>query len=92
VNSELKDSLCNQVSLQLENQLSNKDSLLKVAQDQIRENEIAIKESLEVFDSVVKENRTLAKGLKHQKRKGRLVSRIATVLTGALATIVLLNP
>ena len=81
--SNEKDSLYEQASLNLEEQIKNKDSTIAVKDQQYQEIKEAFKKSTEEWKNAINENKSLNKNVKRQKFKSKILSTVLLIFAGA---------
>ena len=81
--SNEKDSLYEQTSLNLEEQIKNRDSTIAGKDQQYQEIKEAFKKSTEGWKDTLKENRKLRKQAKRQKFKSKILSAALLIFAGA---------
>ncbi len=88
-NSNQKDSLQDNVSVNLEEQLQLKDSTISLQNLKYQELKTSFQKSLTDLSSLENENKFLKKKFKRQKIKSRLASAAILVISGAAAGLLL---
>jgi hypothetical protein len=83
--SVIKDSLYDDTVINLEQQVSNKDSTISVKERQYTELKAAFNMSIEGQKQLTTENKLLTKDIKKQKRKSKIISAALLILSGAAA-------
>jgi hypothetical protein len=81
--SNEKDSLYEQASLNLEEQIKNKDSTIAVKDQQYQEIKEAFTKSNEGWTTTLNENKKLSKQAKSQKFKSKILSAALLIFAGA---------
>ena len=84
-----KDSLCERVSLNLEDQLRNKDSTIALKDKQYIDIKSAFTKSIETSDRLSADNKQLTRQVKRQKFKSKVLSAAMFVLAGAAANYII---
>lgn len=80
-----KDSLYEKVTSNLEEQLSNRESLLHLQNQQYQEIRSAFDQSIENQTALANESKLLTRQVKRQKLKSKVLSAVFLVLSGAAA-------
>lgn len=83
--SSAKDSLYEKITINLEDQLRNKDSTIEIKEKQYSEVKSAFTKTIESANDLSTQNDLLAKQVKKQKFKSKILSAALFVLTGAAA-------
>jgi hypothetical protein len=87
--SSEKDSLYEKVTINLEDQLRNKDSTIEIKEKQYSEVKLAFTKSIESVNGLSAQNNLLAKQVKRQKFKSKVFSAALFLLTGAAANYII---
>lgn len=87
--SSEKDSLYEKVTLNLEDQVRNKDSTLAIKDKQYMEVKMAFDKSLQSSNEVLALNKQLNKHVKRQKFKSKILTAALFILTGAAANCII---
>jgi hypothetical protein len=87
--SVLKDSLYDDTVINLEQQVSNKDSTISVKERQYTELKAAFTRSIEGQEQLMAVNKLLTKEVKKQKTKSKLTSAALLIISGAAASLLL---
>jgi hypothetical protein len=87
--SSEKDSLYEQATINLEDQLKNKDSIIALKEKQHIEIKSAFAKSIESSTELSSQNKVLTKQVKRQKFKSKVLSAALFILTGAAANYVI---
>ena len=87
--SQEKDSLYEQVAINLEDQLRNKDSTIELKEKQYTEIKAAFTESIENSNELSAQNTLLTRQVKRQKLKNKVLSAAFFILTGAVANYII---
>jgi hypothetical protein len=86
--SSAKDSLYEKVTINLEEQIRNKDSTIEIREKQYSEVKSAFTKTIESVNGLSAQNNLLAKQVKKQKFKSKILSAALFVLTGAANYII----
>jgi hypothetical protein len=86
--SSAKDSLYEKVTINLEEQIRNKDSTIEIREKQYSEVKSAFTKTIESANDLSAQNNLLAKQVKKQKFKSKILSAALFVLTGAANYII----
>jgi hypothetical protein len=78
-----KDSLYEKITVNLEDQLKNKDSTITLKEKQYGDIKSAFTKSIETSNEVSAQNKLLTKQVKRQKFKSKVLSAAILILTGA---------
>jgi regulator of replication initiation timing len=78
-----KDSLYEKTTVNLEDQLKNKDSTITLKEKQYGDIKSAFTKSIETSNEVSAQNKLLTKQVKRQKFKSKVLSAATLILTGA---------
>jgi hypothetical protein len=89
-NSSIRDSICDANIIQLQEQVSNKDSTLQLQQEKYIQLKSAFNQSLQQQTLLEQETKFYRKKFKLQKVKSKLISA-ATLILGGIAVKQLLN-
>jgi hypothetical protein len=81
--SSEKDSLYERTTVNLEDQLKNKDSTITLKEKQYGDIKSAFTKSIETSNEVSAQNKLLTKQVKRQKFKSKVLSAAILILTGA---------
>jgi hypothetical protein len=87
--SSEKDSLYEQVALNLEEQLTGKDSVILLKDQQYQEIRSAFNQSIESQNGLAQENKQLNRQVKRQKFKSKVLSAALLILGGAATNYLL---
>jgi hypothetical protein len=87
--SSEKDSLYEQASINLEDQLKNKDSTITLKEKQYTEIKSAFAKSIENGSELSIQNKRLTKQVKRQKFKSKVLSAALFIVTGAAANYII---
>jgi hypothetical protein len=87
--SSEKDSLYEKVTVNLEDQLKNKDSTITLKDKQYAEVKSAFTNSIESSNDLTSQNKTLNKQLRRQKFKSKVLGAALFIFTGAAANYVI---
>jgi hypothetical protein len=87
--SSEKDSLYEKVTVNLEDQLKNKDSTITLKDKQYAEVKSAFTKSIESSNDLTSQNKTLNKQLRRQKFKSKVLSAALFIFTGAAANYII---
>jgi hypothetical protein len=89
--SNEKDSLYEEASINLEEQIKNRDSTIAGKDQHYQEIKEAFTQSNEGWKQVIYENKNLSKKFKKQKFKSKVLSTLLLILTGAVANYLIQN-
>jgi len=84
VNDNMKDSLYEETTNNLQEQVSNKDSTLLVKREQYQELKASFNQSVQQQEALQSENTALRKSVRHEKRAG-VFRTVGLVIAAALA-------
>jgi hypothetical protein len=84
-----KDSLYEKVTISLEDQLKNKDSTIEIKEKQYNEVRSAFSKTIEIVNEFSGQNKLLAKQIKKQKFKSKVLSAALFVFTGVAANYII---
>jgi hypothetical protein len=87
--SSEKDSLYEKATINLEDQLKNKDSTISLKDKQYNEVKSAFNKSIENSSELTSQNKALTNQVKRQKFKGKVLSAALFILTGAAANYII---
>lgn len=87
--SSEKDSLYEKATINLEDQLKNKDSTITLKDKQYNEIKTAFSKSIENSNGLLSQNKLLTKQVKRQKFKSKILSAALFILTGAAANYII---
>jgi hypothetical protein len=87
--SSEKDSLYEKTTINLEDQVKNKDSTITLKEKQYSEIKSAFTKSIENSNELIAQNKTLTKQVKHQKFKSKVFSAALFILTGAATNYII---
>jgi hypothetical protein len=87
--SSEKDSLYEKATINLEDQLKNKDSTISLKDKQYNEVKSAFNKSIENSSELTSQNKALTKQVKRQKFKSKVLSAALFILTGAAANYII---
>jgi hypothetical protein len=87
--SSVKDSLYEKMTINLEDQLRNKDSTIEIKEKQYSDVKSAFTKTTESVNELSAQNRFLAKQVKKQRFKSKVLSAALFVLTGAVANYII---
>lgn len=89
LSSSEKDSLYEKATINLEDQLKNKDSAITLKDKQYNEVKTAFSKSIENSNELSSQNKLLTKQIKRQKFKSKILSAALFILTGAAANYII---